>query len=149
MKVVIFCGVVVMGVVCSPANSAELGPSGIVVYRLASRLSKLPIPDRPPEMHAVPHDELIKTAGCRCPSIKALQRGNDIFLDETLDMTDIQNIAVLLHEFVHHLQWANAGPAAGCREWVDREIVAYQLQNEMLYRAGAHLAQPPPFPECR
>lgn len=132
----------------APSIADQLGTSGLVVYDLASKLSGLPIHGLP-EMHAVTHDVLIKTAGCRCPTIKALQKGDDVYLDESLDMKDVQNIAILLHELVHHLQYTNHGPAKDCKDWVDREVTAYQLQNQMLYRAGARLIQAPMFGECK
>ena len=119
------------------------------IYTMVYGVTHLPLPLRPPEIHLTTNAKLQEMACTKpCPSIKGFQKDNKIYLDESLDMADIHNAAVLFHEMVHYYQWAKDGPAKSCREWVDREIYAYQMQNLVLYKAGARLVQAPIMPTC-
>ncbi len=134
------------------APASELQPDqASLIYALAHSVSHLPLPQEPPEIHLTSNAKLQKMAcpGHPCPSIKGYQRDNKVFLDAALDYSDVHVAAVVFHEFVHYLQWAKDGPAKTCREYVDREIMAYQLQNVVLVKAGAQLVQAPAMPQCK
>lgn len=121
------------------------------VYALAHSVSHLPLPEKAPTIHMV-SGEALQLIACgstgMCQGIRAMQVGQDIFLDQTLDMSTPRNATILLHEFVHYLQWAKGGMPKNCAEWRDREIVAYQVQNEVLYKIGEELV-PPYLKGCR
>lgn len=74
-------------------------------------------------------------SGQPCP-VRGLQRELVVFLDETLDFANAQDASVLLHEFVHVLQWHQLGESKDCQEWVRREREAYGIQAYVLERAG-------------
>jgi hypothetical protein len=96
-----------------------------------------------PEIRLVSNEKLKATI---CPACKNLGAGfmdGVIYIDETLDMSNVRTASILFHEMVHFLQWSNKGPAKNCDEWFDREVVAYQLQNEVLFKAGVRLVQVP------
>lgn len=114
-----------------------------IVYKLAHKISGLPLASNPPTVIKVPLKKLMVVCSKPCPTIKAAQVGNTILVLEDLDMKEIKNLSILFHEMVHYLQWANSGLAKSCDEWVDREISAYQLQNQMLYKSGSQTVQPP------
>lgn len=124
------------------------------IYGLAHSVSHLPLPDQAPEIHmtsvAAIEAMLVDIGVCPrgCPSVKAAQVEGRIYVDETLDMQDVHNAAILLHEMVHYLQWAKDGESQTCEEWRDREITAYQLQNLVLNKAGARMIQAPAMPTC-
>lgn len=137
------------------AFKSVLGGKVEALYRLASSISKLPMPVAPPEVVLTSHDaieKLLTEIGVcpkGCPSVKMAQVENRIYIDEALDFDSIQVAAVLVHESVHHLQWAKDGEAQTCRQWVDREIIAYQMQNIVLNKANARMVQEPAWPECK
>jgi len=109
-----------------------------MIYMLAHSTSHYKLPDKAPEIHLTTLEKLREIAcpnGKKC-SPKALQVKDKIYLDETLDMSDIHNAAILYHEYIHVLQYANKGEAKDCEEWLAREYEAYGLQNYVLQRAG-------------
>lgn len=140
------------------ANTAKATPlaedQAALIYALAHSVSHLPLPAEAPEIHmtsAAAIDAMLTKLGVcpkGCPNVKAAQVENRVYVDEQLDFSDIQNAAILFHEFVHYLQYMKAGEAQTCEEWRDREIVAYQLQNLVLNKAGARMVQAPAWPAC-
>ncbi len=119
------------------------------LYETAIKVTKLPRPEALPILTALPHDMLMKVACVKaCPSIKGAQINERVYFDADLDMADVHNAAIIFHELVHYLQWAQKGRAESCTEWVNREIAAYQAQNALLYAAGATLALVPTMPSC-
>ena len=136
-------------------KAAELDPlQAATIYGLAHSVSGLPLPEHAPEIHlttAAAIDHMLTEMGVcprGCPSVKAAQVQNRVYVDQALDMQDIQNAALVFHEIVHYLQWAKDGDAKTCEEWRYREITAYQLQNLVLNKAGAHMVQAPTMPVC-
>lgn len=145
------------------------------IYALARSVSHLPLPEVAPVMHPVSKAKLAEKAKeigvCPkgCPTIKAFQIQRDIYFDEALDMQDVQNPAILMHEMIHYLQYNDklarrtmigakrraeenlklTGDAETCQEWVDREVYAYQMQNLVLYKANAQAVQMPAMPICK
>ena len=120
------------------------GEQATMIYMLAHSTTHYKLPDVAPEIHLTTKDKLREMV---CPGktcdVKALQVREKIYLDETLDMSDIQNAAILYHEAVHFLQWANRGEAKDCAEWLQRELEAYAMQNHVLEKAGARRIQMP------
>ena len=115
-----------------------------MIYMLAHSTSGYKLGPKAPEIHLVPVKKLkeIACSGKEC-SVKALQVRERIYLDETLDMADIQNAAILFHEAVHFLQYVNKGEAKDCEDWLQREFEAYGLQNHVLEKAGARRVRMP------
>ena len=157
-KWIFFDILVVIVVGLGLSNIGKAGPlepdQAALIYGLAHSVSHLPLPDRPPEIHitsAAKIDKMLTEMGVcprGCPNVKGAQVGNRVYVDENLDFGNVQNAAILFHEFVHYLQWAKDGEAKTCEEWRDREITAYHLQNLVLHKAGAMLVQAPPMPSC-
>lgn len=132
MKLLLF--LLPLSVLAAPLNEEQ----ATMIYMLAHSTSHYKLPDVAPEVHLTTLEKLREIAcpGKKC-SPKALQVKNRIYLDETLDMSDIQNAAILYHEYIHALQYANKGEAKDCEEWLAREYEAYGLQNYVLQKAGA------------
>jgi hypothetical protein len=127
------------------AKAAELTPmQATTIYMLAHSTSGYKLPEIAPEVHLVPLKALrdMVCPGKTC-AVHALQVRERIFLDEALDMQDLNNASVLYHEYVHFLQWANKGEAKDCTEWLQREYEAYGLQNHVLEKAGMRLLKMP------
>lgn len=127
------------------AEPAEInGEQATMIYMLAHSTSGYKLPDIAPEIHLVP---LQKLRDMICPgrecAVHALQVRERIYLDQDLDMADVQNAAILYHEAVHFLQWASKGEAKNCEEWMEREYEAYGLQAHVLEKAGARRLQMP------
>lgn len=55
-----------------------------------------------------------------------------IYVGERIYMKDPNNCNVMAHEFVHHLQYLNAGPAKNVRQWWDREMQAVMLSQQVM-----------------
>lgn len=138
------------------ARAEPLDPmQAATIYTLAHSTTHLPLPEVPPTIHMTSADAINKmlteTGVCPkgCPSVKAAQIEDSIYVDDKLDFADIQNAAILLHEMVHFLQYAKDGPAKTYSEWRDREIYAYQAQNFVLNKAGARMVQAPAMPKMQ
>lgn len=131
--------------VCKPASASELNADqATTIYLLAHSTSGYKLPATAPEIHLVPLQSLRDKVcpGKEC-AVHALQVRDRIYLDQDLDMSDVYNASILFHENVHFLQYANKGEAKDCKEWLEREIEAYGLQNHVLEKAGArHLKMP-------
>lgn len=145
---------VLLGLLLSRVDAAPLDEyQAATIYTLVYGVTHLPLPATAPIVRQVSHAKLeakmIEIGVCPkgCPSIKAAQIGNEVWLDEALDMMDVNNAAILFHEFVHYYQWAKDGVAKSCEEWVDRELFAYRAQNEVLHKAG-HRLVPVPHMVC-
>ena len=125
--------------------SAEINrEQATMIYMLAHSTSGYKLGPTAPEIHLVSIDKLrsIACPGKEC-AVRALQVKNRIYLDETLDMSDIQNAAILYHEYIHILQYVNKGEAKDCEDWLQREFEAYGLQNHVLEKAGARRVRMP------
>ena len=151
----IFVDVVVVIVVglglSNIGKAAELQQDQVsLIYALVYGVTHLPLPEHPPVVHTTSNAKLQEMAcpSKPCPGIRGFQHDNNVYIDEALDMRDVRNAAILFHEFVHYYQWAQKGPAKSCREWVDREVFAYQAQNVVLNKAGAQMVQAPIMPTC-
>lgn len=169
MRKFLLCLLAIAPVSCapSPAYPAPLNEDqAAIVYTLVYGVTHLPLPDKSPEVHLTTNLELQKMACPHgCATIKGFQLDDKIYFDRNLDFADPYVAAIMFHEFVHYYQWNKAlhercgadqacldakvaGRAKSCREWVDREIYAYQMQNLVLHRAGLQLVQPPSMPNC-
>lgn len=129
------------------ARGAELTQEqATLIYALAHSTSGYPFPEKPPTIHLVPQSKLQEMA---CPgkacSVEGFSVGADIYIDETLDMSNPYNGSILLHEAVHYLQFMKLGVAKTCEEWVDREWEAYAIQNHALDKVGARPVIVPAF----
>lgn len=125
-------------------QQANMSPAE-ALYVLASKLSKLPMHDEPPHMTLISHADLLAKCKRNQPALMACQFGDEILLDGSVNWHDIKNQSILVHEFVHHLQYASNGSATSCVMNVDREIEAYRVQNEFLSRLNHETIQPPSF----
>ena len=114
-----------------------------VIYNMAQALSKYKLPPIAPTVEYVSKERLAELV-CKqlCPQINGAQVGDHIYLLDTLDMDDPFNRAILLHEAVHFLQYANKGQAKDCQDWLEREYEAYGLQKYVLERIGLTLRMP-------
>ena len=106
------------------------------IYRLAQSLSHIPAPSYPPAIYLATVEQM-SAAICPdrgCP-VQGFQSGVNIYIDKDLDLSEPFSATVLLHEFVHFLQYAKYGVARNCAENMLRERQAYAVQNEALARA--------------
>lgn len=163
MRKILLALLFVTNVQASPLNDEQAAS----IYALVYGVTHLPLPERPPEIHLTSNLKLQEMAcpNKGCPTIHGYQIDNKVYLDEALDMSEVHSAAILAHELVHFLQHQKAlhercgkdlacledqsnGRAKTCREWVDREIYAYQIQNLILHKVGARLVQAPSMPTC-
>ena len=67
---------------------------------------------------------------------QAAAKDATVFLVNGLDVTTIEGESILYHELIHILQFYNFGATSSCDNWVQREIEAYQLQDEFVTDKG-------------
>jgi hypothetical protein len=67
---------------------------------------------------------------------QAAAKDTTVFLVNGLDVTTIEGESILYHELIHILQFHNFGATSTCDSWVEREIEAYQLQDEFVTDKG-------------
>ena len=67
---------------------------------------------------------------------QAAARETTVFLVNGLDVTTVEGESILYHELIHILQFHNFGATLTCDSWVEREIEAYQLQDEFVTDKG-------------
>jgi len=67
---------------------------------------------------------------------QAAAKGNTIFLVNGSDVTTVKGESILYHELIHILQFHNFGETLDCKNWVQREIEAYQLQDQFVTDKG-------------
>lgn len=126
-----------------------------VIYKLAQDISHIPAPAEGPTVQLWSKQDieklLVGIGVCPkgCPSVKAAQVGDTIYVDGELDFTDSQVIGVFIHELFHFLQRSRDGDVKTCEQWVQREIDAYQWQNFFLNKLGARMVQSPAWPDCK
>ncbi len=111
------------------------------LMRAIGRLSKYPVPTTLPAVYRVPHETIEELAcGRKCPALGAYQRGQGIYLDESLQPeTNVFARSVLLHELVHYVQDLSAQweDAESCDRWYRREKEAYAIQEYFLALVGS------------
>jgi len=101
-------------------------------FAQAVRLSGLP-PAPPPEVYVI-ESRAMREMACRDPD---RCRVIGLFKDGAVFVTTGAPEHVLLHEYVHYLQWRQGGDAQDCAEWVRREQQAYRVQITALEAEGA------------
>ena len=148
MKKLIKAMLVIAAMFASPVTfgSPLQDDQATLIYSLVYGVTHLPLPEHPPTIHLTTNAKLQELACPHgCAGIKGFQLDDAVYIDEALDMSEVLSASVLFHEFVHYYQWAQKGRAKNCAEWKDRELAAYHWQNEVLYKAGHSLVQPPLF----
>ena len=64
---------------------------------------------------------------------------NLVYVADEVDLDTIEGHSILYHEMIHALQYAKFGQAQNCRQWVDREMQAYQLQDKWANKQGLNI----------
>jgi len=110
------------------ASAAELtGDQSAMLYHIAIGHMGY-IPEHAPEVRI--------TADMPCRACKGYQAEGTVYVLDTLDFAQPHDSSILLHEFVHYVQWSRDGTAKGCSDWLAREAQAYGIQALSLERAG-------------
>jgi hypothetical protein len=110
------------------------------LFRAIHTLAGYPEPTVYPDIHVLPHGQLeARVCPAGCPVKAFYAQGEGIFVDQTLDVEhDLQARSILLHELVHYVQLESSrfDSLPECQAWRAREIEAYRIQNEYLWRKG-------------
>jgi hypothetical protein len=115
-----------------PAAHAHEAPDPRAV--VAELLRELHYDGPPPALTWVDARAVVEACACRPP---AFYRDNTAYLSSALDLTDVFDRSILLHELVHHVQWMAGGRAGSCEEWRRREELAHAVQNAWLAERGS------------
>lgn len=141
---VFFLGVVFF-IFNSIASSEELNENQaksiyVMTYYLVSHYK---FPETGPKIYLVEQKVMqdLACSGAPCP-IHGLQIEDKIYLDKKLDMQNLQNASILVHEYVHYFQWYALGKAADCNEKQRREKEAFSVQNHVLYKVNEEPVKP-------
>jgi hypothetical protein len=114
------------------------------LYVLAIGRAQLGVPERPPQVYRV-SKSVLQTIACRRPcEARAVQIADAVFYRDDMNPNDTIDASILAHEFVHYLQWIKHGPVddGDCLGKAARERQAYQVQRELLERAGIEMPRP-------
>lgn len=106
-------------------------------------LSGYAIPETPPRVEFLPHDELAERAcGRPCQVFGWFPPGQTVYLDDRLDpLASLAARGILLHELVHFLQQEEGtfAVAPDCEAWLEREREAFDIQLRWLVEQRAPL----------
>ena len=101
------------------------------------------VPEKPPSVLRVSPAALCavlnKEATC---GIKGMELADAVLYSNELDFTNPQDSAILIHEYVHYLQWVRKGLGKTCEERAAREDYAYKIQAEVLGKLDYYFARP-------
>jgi len=88
--------------------------------------------NRPP-VEPVPQARLCVMEGL-LPDCRVLGQYRDgiVYVANSLDFSKIEDISVLLHEYIHHIQYLAHGPVTGCADSMAREAEARKIQARVL-----------------
>lgn len=66
-----------------------------------------------------------------CPH-KGAYKAGVVYLRDDLDFASPIDLAVVVHEDVHHIQDLKDGPFKDCQDWLEREYEAYRIHVHVL-----------------
>ena len=91
--------------------------------------------DHPEIAYLVPAELQHRFCGLPCPVHAYFPPGSTVYLEQGMDVFhDPASESILVHELTHWLQQANSSHpvAQTCKEWLDREYQAYDVQYRWL-----------------
>lgn len=123
---------------CAPAQGATRlsDVQAASIYALAYGQYGGALPERAPVIHLVSASRLRELMGCKQCPVRGMHDRGVIYLDELLDLERAYDASILLHEYVHYLQWIQGGDVSSCEVWLERERQAYLIQARILERVG-------------
>lgn len=132
------------------AHAAEKDPPGPEqiqsLYMLAVGHAGIGVPEKAPRVYRVSNKTLCVLANrpenCR---VLGIQAADAVFYSEELDFTKAFDSSILLHEFVHYLQWSKSGNIKSQFEQRARECQAYKVQAEVLGKLNIYFLPPAEF----
>ena len=91
-----------------------------------------------PQPHVIraPQEYFVRTS-CRnialnCKTLGNYRGGNYVFIHEKIDLNTAKGASILVHEYVHFLQIYHGMSATTCRDRINLEINAYEIQRKFL-----------------
>lgn len=116
------------------------------LYVLAVGHAGIGVPLVAPNVYRVSNKTLCVLAN-RQDTCKVLgiQAADAVFYSNELDFTKPLDSSILLHEFVHYLQWAKSGNIKSTFEQRARECQAYKVQAEVLGKLNIYFIPPAEF----
>ena len=86
----------------------------------------------PLEVHFLDQQELTDFVGGGSGEVIAVYEDGHMYLNENIDFTTNEDMSVLLHELVHHVQWSSGEHPAYENCPMHLEIDAYRIQQEWM-----------------
>lgn len=74
-----------------------------------------------------------------CP-YRGYYKDGAVYLRDDLNFGSAVDLAVLVHEYVHHLQVLKHGPFKDCLDWLEREYEAFRVQVHVLIKDRQNFA---------
>lgn len=94
----------------------------------------------PPSVVRVGQQHFVITSCCgvslNCKVLGNYRGGRVVFIHEKLDLNNVIAQSVLVHEYVHYLQIQFGKPHKTCRDRVNLELEAYEIQRKFLSNHG-------------
>lgn len=147
---------VVFGISKCHAETDPPGPEQIQnLYMLAVGHAGIGVPEKAPKVYRISEAALCGVVGqdANC-GMKGMQVADAVFYSDQLDFTQALDSSILLHEFVHYLQyeqpkynaakntWSKAGRVKTPLEYDMRECQAYKVQREVLGKLNINFSIP-------
>lgn len=125
-----------------PVRAAEIPATELRdLYAIAYGRAGIGVPEKPPRVYFASPALLRALLRCQDCDPRGVQIADAVFYRDDLG-TDPLSRSVLVHEFVHYVQWVRYGAATTCEEWAAREAQAYRVQREVLERVDISVAVP-------
>lgn len=113
------------------------------LYLIAVGHTGIGVPEKPPKVYRVSRKTLcVLTSRPEKCTVMGLQAADAVFYSDELDFTKAFDSSILLHEFVHYLQWAKSGNVKDEFEKRTRECQAYKVQAEVLGKLNIYFLPP-------
>ena len=94
----------------------------------------LPMVVRPPKQYFI--ETSCNNVAKNCDVVGRYKGGRIIYVLDTLDVRQPFGASVVIHEYIHYLQSYYGQSAATCKDRINREIMAYGVQQTYLRTHG-------------
>jgi hypothetical protein len=120
---------VVLSLVMSSAWAVNTNPLLEEAKRLMNYHEHIAPPKTTPTTRKELQSMYCPGRGC---SVSAVYVNDQIYYDKRIDLSDVYDRSIMIHEYIHHIQRETRGRTLDCKTWFEKERQAYDLQIKYL-----------------